>query len=59
MRIIVLLFVLWVSSTSLYAQLISVTNITELDDAIDNAQPGDIIEMEDGIWLDTPICFRC
>lgn len=34
-----------------------VTNVTELNDAIDNAAPGDSIIMADGTWTDLDIAF--
>lgn len=39
------------------ATTITVSDITSLNDAIDDVVPGDIIEMEDGIWMNATIIF--
>ncbi|NOQ92609.1 MAG: alginate lyase, partial [Flavobacteriaceae bacterium] len=49
---------LFISSKNIEQNLIKVTNIKELNEAIKLAQPGDEIVLSNGIWKDVEIEFR-
>lgn len=56
--LVLLNILLFLFSCSEIGNNISVKNITELDNAIKNAQPGDNIVLANGIWKDVQIKFR-
>ena len=56
--LVLLNILLFLFSCSEIGNNISVKNITELDNAIKNAQPGDNIVLSNGIWKDVQIRFR-
>lgn len=57
MRLLATFLILLFYSNLSLAATYSVSDIAELNNAIDLVVPGDIIEMEDGVWMDSDILF--
>lgn len=59
MKQLVLLAMLFCSSSMMLAATIRVNNAAQLQTANQDAKPGDIIVMENGIWIDIQLLFTC
>ncbi|WCO00895.1 chondroitinase-B domain-containing protein [Psychroserpens ponticola] len=55
---IIILLVLTVSFADANSRVLKVKNVTEFNDAVKNANPGDVITLANGVWSDAELVFE-